>query len=205
MFRRPHKRTWTRAALRAIYPRGGWYRAFLYLAHRFRRLQDSPGRVSRGAFAGTLIAFTPLYGLHFFIAPLLAFALGGNLLASLISVMICNPLTVAPIAAVSISIGNAILGSGPGARIHDSDPAHDITVFASTLWQNILAIFTDRSVDWSVVQGFLDLVFLPYLIGGLPVGLVAALVVGSITRRFVTGLQGRRMARAAARQPKSDG
>jgi len=204
MFRKTQKRTWARAAWRAVYPRGGWYRAFVYLAHRFRRLQDSPGRVARGVFAGTLIAFTPFYGLHFFIAPLLACALGGNLLASIIFVMICNPLTVVPIAVVSISMGNAILGSGPDPMAPSGDLASDITAFASTLWQNALAIFTDQSADWTVVHSFLNLFFLPYLIGGLLVGLVVALMLGRITGKSMTLLQARRMARAAMKQSGQD-
>ena len=55
-----------------VWPRGGWARAFHYVKHRMRRLPDSPERIARGVWAGVFVTFTPLFGMHFVFAVLLA-------------------------------------------------------------------------------------------------------------------------------------
>ena len=56
-----------------VWPRGGWGRAFHYVKHRMRRLPDTPEKIARGIFAGIVTAFTPLFGLHFLVAAIIAF------------------------------------------------------------------------------------------------------------------------------------
>jgi hypothetical protein len=50
---------------RAMWPKGGWTRAFHYVRHRLRRLPDTPERIARGIWAGVFVTFTPFYGMHF--------------------------------------------------------------------------------------------------------------------------------------------
>jgi len=77
----------------ALYPRGGWARAFHYVKHRVRRLPDSPERIARGIWAGVFVTFTPLYTMHFIVAALIARLIQGNILAALMATFFGNPLT----------------------------------------------------------------------------------------------------------------
>ena len=45
---------------RAIWPKGGWTRAFHYVRHRLRRLPDTPERIARGIWAGVFVTFHAL-------------------------------------------------------------------------------------------------------------------------------------------------
>ena len=64
IFKRRDPKTYLRAVVEFVWPRGGWARAFHYVRHRLRRLPDSPERIARGMWAGVFAAFTPFYGLH---------------------------------------------------------------------------------------------------------------------------------------------
>ena len=196
MFHNDRKRGWLRSAWRAVYPRGGWVRALVYLAHRVRRLPDSPSRISRGVFAGTLVAFTPLFGLHFLIAPLLAMLIGGNVVASVIFVLVCNPLTFVPIAILSVTVGNGILGTA--TRHTDGDNiASAIMEFTNAFWQNILAAFTDDLMDWTAVIIFMNDLFIPYLVGGILLGIIAAMLLAWLSHASIKLYQRRKRRRLA--------
>ena len=111
VFKRRDKRSVLRAVVDFIYPRGGWTRAFHYVKHRVQRLPDSPERISRGIWAGVFTTFSPLYGLHFLIAALIARLMNGNILAALLATFFGNPLTYLPIGIVSLKTGHFLLGT----------------------------------------------------------------------------------------------
>ncbi|RMD91547.1 MAG: DUF2062 domain-containing protein, partial [Alphaproteobacteria bacterium] len=98
-----------------VYPRGGWWRAATYVWHRLRRLPDSPHRIARGIGAGVFVSFTPLFGMHFVLAALIALLIRGNVLAAVLATFFGNPLTFPLIAAASLKLGALILGSGDAA------------------------------------------------------------------------------------------
>ncbi|MBL9057515.1 MAG: DUF2062 domain-containing protein, partial [Rhodobacteraceae bacterium] len=75
-----------------VYPRGGFRRATRYVIHRMRRVPDTPHRVARGIFAGSLIGFLPLPGLQFVGAWALARLMRGNILAALLGTFNTTPL-----------------------------------------------------------------------------------------------------------------
>jgi uncharacterized protein (DUF2062 family) len=50
-----------------------------------KRLPDSPERIARGVWAGVFVTFTPLFGMHFIVAALLAKLMKGNILAALMA------------------------------------------------------------------------------------------------------------------------
>ena len=100
MFKRRETRSWLRAIAEFFYPRGGWRRAASYVGHRLRRLPDPPHRIARGIAAGVFVCFTPFFGLHFFMAAILAFLMQGNIVAALLATFFGNPLTFPFIAAI---------------------------------------------------------------------------------------------------------
>ncbi|MEM8537097.1 MAG: DUF2062 domain-containing protein [Pseudomonadota bacterium] len=171
VFKRRDRRAIWQVVVDFFYPRGGWARAFEYVKHRVRRLPDTPSKISRGIWAGVFVCFTPMFGLHFVIAAVLAKLLRGNILAALMATFFGNPLTFPAIGYASITLGAWMLGM-PAGRIDQlgkkfADAGYD-------LWANFLAIFTPARVDWRGLQLFYDDVFFPYLVGGLIPGLITA-------------------------------
>ena len=180
MFKRPEKPSVGENIQDALYPRGGWLRAAKYHFRRLQRFADAPHRVSRGVFAGVFVSFTPLFGVHFLIAPLIAWAIGGNIAASIVAVFFCNPATFPFIAASSLTVGSWLLDT----QLVMIRPDRLLLLFSDaawSLWTNLLALFTPKTADWTAVSNFFTHIFLPYLVGGVVLGLVSGLVVARLS------------------------
>ena len=80
---------------------------------------DSPPEVVAASFAiGVAISFTPLIGLHWIIALLLALILKLNKVDVLLGTLVVNPLTLPAVAAVAIPIGRLLLRARREAIAH---------------------------------------------------------------------------------------
>ncbi len=199
MFKR-NPRSYGRIVLEFFYPRGGWYRAAQYVVHRIRRLPDPAHRISRGIAAGVFVCFTPFFGMHFVLAALIAWLIRGNILAALLATFVGNPLTFPLIAEISLSLGSRILDLP-----HDMHLPQVIEAFgqaSSELWRNLLAIFTSDTTDWHGLHRFLKRVMLPYLVGGLGPGLIAATVAYFLSTPLITAYQKARIKRLRKRYEK---
>jgi uncharacterized protein (DUF2062 family) len=171
VFKRRDQRSWTRTIAEALWPRGGWARAFQYVQHRLRRLPGTPEQIARGIFAGAVTVFTPLFGLHFVVAAILAKIMRGSILAALLATFIGNPLTYVPIAIISLQTGHFLLGTSPRAEVDESIFAK-FGGAAGDLWHNFLAIFTPERAEWHELEIFYRDVFFPWLVGGLIPGVI---------------------------------
>ena len=191
VFKRRDSRSILRVVAEVIWPRGGWARAFEYVKHRLHRLPDAPHRIARGIFAGVFVTFTPLYGLHFFLAAFIAMVLRGNVFASLLATFFGNPLTYVPIGIISLKTGHFLLGT-EFERGRFGSPLARFGNAGRDLWENFLAIFTDKTADWQNLSKFYDEIFLPYLIGGIIPGLVAGTIMYYISLPVITAYQNRR-------------
>lgn len=189
VFKRRDRRAIWRIVFDFFYPRGGWARAFEYVKHRVRRLPDTPEKISRGIWAGVFASFTPLFGLHFIVAAIIARLMRGNILAALMATFFGNPLTFPAIGYVSISLGSWFLGLPYGGESHlgqkFADASYDV-------WHNIVAIFTPARINWSGLQVFYNDVFFPYLVGGIIPGLLVATVSYYISVPLIGAYQKRR-------------
>ncbi len=164
----------------AVYPRGGWRRALRYMAYRLRRLPDPAHKIARGISAGVFTSFTPFFGLHFLIAVGVAWMLRGNVIAALLGTFVGNPLTLPIIAGVSVELGSWALGATYSMPLTQTVGAFsDVSV---ELWENTRAVFTGEVAHWGQVIDFMDRVFLPYLVGGVPLGILAGIVAYAISR-----------------------
>ena len=175
VFKRRDRRSFLRAVWEFLFPPGGWARAFQYVKHRVRRLPDTPERIARGIWAGVFTSFTPLFGLHFLLAALIARVMKGNILASIMATFFGNPLTYVPIGVISMQIGHFLLGSEFDSTVERSFGGKFIDAWRD-LKHNFLALFADRDPDWRGLEVFFDEIFLPYLVGSLIPGAVAATV-----------------------------
>ncbi|MEQ6249073.1 DUF2062 domain-containing protein [Sulfitobacter sp. HNIBRBA3233] len=175
IFKRRDPKPLLRSVAEFLWPRGGWTRAFHYVKHRMRRLPDSPERIARGIWAGVFVTFSPLFGLHFVFAALLAKLMKGNIVASLMATFVGNPLTFVFIALASLKSGHWILGN----ELDEGELralSRKFSDAGSDLWHNVIAIFTDAQMDWSGLAIFSRDVFYPYLIGGIVPGIFFATV-----------------------------
>ena len=68
IFKRRNKRLTLVRLREYVVPKKGWKRAFEYVVHRLKRIPDSPQKISLGLSIGVFASFTPLFGLHFFLA-----------------------------------------------------------------------------------------------------------------------------------------
>tara|TARA_R110002096_G_scaffold138378_7_gene292027 strand:- start:6516 stop:7118 length:603 start_codon:yes stop_codon:yes gene_type:complete len=170
------------------------------MKHRLRRLPDAPHRIARGIFAGVLVSFTPLFGLHFTLAALLAWIMRGNIVAALMATFVGNPITFPFIAAFGVELGNWILGQ-PGV-VSPLKIFTDFGYASAEFWRNIQAIFTPELAHWNRLHNFFRDVFLPYLVGGLVWGVIAALVGYYLSLPLIIAYQNRRKKKLAARLAK---
>lgn len=148
-----------------LWPRRGWRRSARYAAHRLSRLPSTPYSIACGVACGAAISFTPLIGMHFIGAALLALLLRGNLVASALGTAVGNPWTFPVIWAWTFAFGRWLLGH---AREIETLPQH----------LSMRYIF-DHPGD----------VFLPMLIGSVPTALVVWLVFFFFMQRLVDGYQ----------------
>ncbi len=192
VFERRARRTLGEIVGRALYPRGGWARAFEYVKHRVRRLPDTPEKISRGIWAGVFTTFTPFYGLHFVVAAIVAKVMRGNILAALLATFFGNPLTYLPIAVASLSTGHFLLGTRPKHGPLDSSLGDKFAGAGGDLWHNMLSLFTFQPMDWHNLSVFYNEVFFPYMIGGVIPGVVAATVSYYICVPLIGAYQNRR-------------
>ncbi len=199
MFKRK-PRSYARIVLEFFYPRGGWYRAARYVIHRVRRLPDPAHRIARGIAAGVFVTFTPFFGLHFLSAALIAWVVRGNILAALLATFVGNPVTFPLIAELNLSLGSRMLGLP--MDMHLPQVVEAVGRASRDILHNVGALFTGGETDWAGLVRFWKRVFLPYLVGGLFPGAVAAAVAYFITTPVINAYQVRRVRHIRKRYEK---
>ena len=214
VFKRRDKKPFWRAVVEALWPRGGWSRAFQYMKHRVRRLPDSPERISRGIWAGVFTTFTPFYGLHFLVAAFIARLMKANIFASLMATFFGNPLTYVPIGIVSLKTGHFMLGT----EFDEGDKTSFGGKFVDAgrdLTHNFFSMFDEGVADWRGLAVFWDEVFFPYFVGGILPGVICATIAYYLSAPLIRAYQKRRKgvikakfealkSKAAAKKPPAD-
>lgn len=174
VFKRRNPRSVWEWAREMVYPTGGFVRAVQYVRLRLTRLPDQPHRIARGVFAGVFVSFTPFFGFHFLSALLLAWILRGNLLAAILATFVGNPLTTPFIAISSVEFGHWLLGI--------ETPLTFLSIVAAfnnagtEIWRNIIAVFTEDPTHWESLRRFGEVIYLPYLVGGLLPGFIVSML-----------------------------
>ncbi|WBU61028.1 DUF2062 domain-containing protein [Paracoccus albus] len=200
MFKRRKPRSYSQIATELIYPRGGWLRAGQYVLYRLRRLPDQPHKIGRGVAVGVFVSFTPLHGLHFLIAAVISWLIGGNILASLLATFVGNPITFPFIAYSSTWLGREILGTH--GYLSPKMILNEFADATTQLWRNIHAAFGPETAHWDQLRSFFYDVYLPYLVGGLILGTFAAIAAHYMTVPVIRAYHRRRARKLAARIEK---
>lgn len=194
VFKRRDRRPVWQAVAGFFYPKGGWSRAFRYVQHRLHRLPDPPHKIARGLFAGVLVSFTPLFGMHFLFAAILAKLMRGNIMAALLGTFFGNPITFPIIAPLCIQLGRWMLGQPFRDPEHGDLPGKFYAV-GGEISANFWALFTDAEAHWSNIDGFYHTLFIPYLIGGIIPGIISGVVVYYLSVPLIAVYQKRRRGR----------
>lgn len=164
-----------------IWPKMELRRAWRFLVLRIARLSASPHAVALGFAAGAFASFTPFVGFHFFLAVLLAFLLRASILASAIGTVVGNPVTFPLIWLAAYNIGVATLGRTTKTELLLAHPPNSEDIVSG-------GFLSQASLLWRSIEP----VFLPLLIGGIPLGLVCAALCYWLVRMSVEQFKTRR-------------
>lgn len=191
LFKRRHPPSIQERVRVSLWPRRSWARSFRYVIQRIWRLNGTPRSIAVGCAAGVFISFTPFLGIHFILAGLIAWALGGNIIASALGTFFGNPLSFPFIWISTFKTGSWVLGTGGHMK------PHELQERFSRLSEGLFSFSTDGVISameslWPVIK--------PMAIGAVPLGLVASLISYVIVRKAVDSYQAR-----AAKRKMPDG
>ncbi|PWV98789.1 hypothetical protein DFR52_10478 [Hoeflea marina] len=179
LFRRRRPQGFWSRLRTALWPRRSFSRSIQYFVKRVLRLTASPHGIAAGVAAGVFASWTPLLGFHFILAFAIAYLIAGNMVAAALGTAVGNPLTFPFIWALTMKVGNFIIGIEQGTRhSHVNLEALLRHLDMSQLWEPVLK---------------------PMLIGAMPLGIVSAVVFYIATYWSVSVFQNRRRLRLAAK------
>lgn len=158
-----------------VWPRRSFSRSWRYVSKRVLRLTSSPHSVAAGVAAGVFVSCTPFLGFHMIMAAVIAYAIGGNIVASAIGTTFANPLTLPFLWGGSLELGRLLLyGSFSGEPVHIGRMLEEMS-FAE-LWDPLLK---------------------PMAVGSVPIGLVLALFFYVLARVATAAFRRQRRIRLA--------
>lgn len=172
---------WMRKVRNFFWPEIGFQRAAKYISYKVNRISGSPHAIALGFAAGVFASFTPLIGFHFVVAALVAWAIGGNLLASAIGTSVGNPLTFPFIWFVTHNTGSFLLGQKGREEIAIAVPDAGMKL-----------LFTNPARFFAESWAGLEPVFFPMCVGSIPLGLSSGIMAYVILKPAVTKYKARR-------------
>lgn len=161
-----------------LFPRHSYGRSIKYFQKRILRLNATPHAIAAGLAAGVFVSFTPFIGVHFFLAFVIAYIIAGNMLAAAAGTFIGNPLTFPIIWSASLEIGKVILKG----RFDDLD---DIEI----------SHVEPKEFSYFDIANIWEPLIKPMLVGGVPLGILAAVPIYLITRWSIVKYRSARTAK----------
>ena len=176
MFKRRMQRTPWQKARELIWPSSGYRRAAMYVWRRLVRMNATPHAVALGFAIGVFMSFSPFLGFHLALSGLFAWLMRVSIPASILGNFLGNPVTYPLMWAVVYQTGAVMLGMAPGAGNVDM-----------------------TALSFSAAS-FQDL-FMPFLAGSIPVGILAGLIFYFPVKKGVAGFQAARRERFIKTHP----
>lgn len=191
MFKRRTPRSFRQSLVNIVVPGGGWGRSANYVMHRLRRLPDSPERIAKGIAAGVGVSCMPIFGLHFVTAALVAWALRGNIFASILATFFGNPFTFPVIAVSALELGRLLLGREKAAKA--SEAMYAFGAIWREIGLNVTAVFAREPTHWEKLSRFGWDIFAPYMLGGAIIGLVCGVIAYFLSLPLIRAYRKRRL------------
>lgn len=151
------------------------------------KLRSSPRAIAGGLGLGTLIAFTPTFGVQLILAVVCATLCNVNRPAAMVPVWITNPVTIAPIYTFNYWLGSKIWNGPPLSEV-------------SELFIDIGQTMT-RLEFWNIKEQFLAVlhmgkeILIPLVLGSLAIGAITGFLVYVLTLKLLSIFFSRRAGR----------
>lgn len=192
MFDRRNKLTFGAKTLAFFWPSAGFRRAGSYMVHRLSRLPGTPYTLACGFACGAAASFTPLVGLHFILAALLAWLLRADILASAIGTAVGNPWTFPFIWVWLYTVGNWMGFGEKGLNVMELD-------FPRLFGQLMESLLNG---NFGAVVDIAGPVLLPMFMGSLPSTVLVWIIFYFPLRRIVKSYRRRRIERRMRKKDK---
>lgn len=179
-----------------MWPRTGWRRFGVYYLKRLIRLSGTPHNIAAGVACGAAISFTPLVGLHIVLGAALALIVRGNFLAVVAGTLVGNPWTFPFIWVASYEVGQFLLGGHAVA----AQPVTfgELAGYFAEAARQMTAIGPVAAVEHLAAE--LSVVAWPMLVGGVPLGIIAGLLIYVPLVRMIAAYQEARRRRRELRR-----
>jgi uncharacterized protein (DUF2062 family) len=145
-----------------VWPRIGWMRTITYYWHRLQRIPGTPESIAAGFGCGMAASMSPAVGTHVMVGALLAYMVRGSVLASVIGTLVINPWTAPPVWFSTYYTGAFILGWDEYGHAGVSEFLKMFVGLSTAVLHLDVKLFFDSV--WPV--------FLPMLVGALPVAVI---------------------------------
>ncbi len=162
MFKRRKPLTLFQITKQLFWPDMGWRRAFIYTKHKLVRLSGTTHSIALGLAIGTGVSFSPILGIHFVQAAIIAWLLRANIFASMVGTFVGNPWTFPFIWWGGLSLGKYLFGvlgiNGAGHIPDDLSLAiiwdmmlHDpLTIFFPWMLGGYLLVFLTIPISYPI-------------------------------------------------------
>jgi len=193
LFRRRERQSVLETLRIAVWPRRSFARSAKYVFYRLWRLSGSPHAIAVGCAAGVFIGFTPLYGFQFVLAAVLAWVLGGSIVASAFGTFVANPISFPVIWYSTYKLGCVMLTGnvlGSCGSLPEGLAGWGSAVFERLMDFSMEAALLVFEGVWPVIK--------PMALGSLPIGALAAGVSYILVKQTVELRQRRRRERIGA-------
>ena len=175
VFKRRKRLPIARKIREGLFPEKGWSRAAEYMMARIKRLPDSPKNISFGVAIGVFVSFSPFFGVHVLMAFLIARSLRVNILAAVLGTFMGNPITFPIIAALNFGIGDLFINVST-EEVSSKSFLQQLVDVSYAISGNVGMMMRGKSTDFSTVLEFFYGIFLPYLVGGLILGVAVGVM-----------------------------
>lgn len=174
-----------------MWPKMGFSRFFKYILIKVKRMPGRPHFIAAGVACGVFASFTPLVGVHLIFSAVFAFIFKGSIIASFIGTAVGNPWTFPIIWFASYRLGLFFMG------IYQQEMQIQSVNFIH-LFQNFFGALIQ--LDFEKFKLEILPLWLPMLIGSIPLGLLAGLCTYFPLKKMIATYQEHREKSLARRQ-----
>ena len=172
-----------------------------FVKFRMLHINDSEQRMARGIATGVFVAYSPLLGLHMLLALVVAQLIRANKALAVMAVWLSNPLTFVFIYYPCYLLGRFILPLLHRKPQVDPDQVQQLLNQTFSFRYMLSNLFTAEY--WKQAAGVFTKIGLEMCIGGVILGLIAALASYYFSFYFIIGYRTRKATRKQNKPNKS--